>query len=59
MIIPNRWTQKYSANGIATGFKYISLFGLINPTGNKAEELQIIFWVQRVYYPQIFNSLLI
>ena len=59
MIIPNRWTQKYSANGIATGLEYISLFGLINPTGNKAEELQIIFWVQRVYYPQILNSLLI
>ena len=41
MIIPNRWTQIYSANGIATGFEYISLFGLINPTGNKAEELQV------------------
>ena len=45
MRIPDRWTQKYSANGIATGFENISSFGLINPTGNKAEELQIIFWV--------------
>ena len=43
MIIPDRRTQKYSANGIATGFENISLFGLINPTGNKAEERQIIF----------------
>ena len=43
MIIPDRRTQKYSANGIATWFENISLFGLINPTGNKAEERQIIF----------------
>ena len=31
----------------ATGFENISLLGLIYPTGDKAEELQIIFESKR------------